>query len=318
MKKLKNEAFIAAQSFSTVLITGESGTGKELIAEGVHTSSGRHGRFIKVNCAAIPADLLESEFFGYADGAFTGAKKGGKPGKFEMANQGTLFLDEIGDMPPHLQAKLLRVLQEKEFERIGDTKTTSVDVRIIAATNKDLAQLVKEGKFREDLLYRIHVIHLHIPSLRERIDDIPILCQHFINKIKKKTNKAISGVSPEVLRLFQLHQWPGNIRQLENVMERAFHFCQGNYIESFHLPPSFFEALTKKAEFTLGHQEVGDKNRQDQMNETDRNIILSALAKVNGNKTKAAELLGISRSTLYQKIKQYQITEARIFENYHK
>ncbi|SFC84901.1 regulatory protein, Fis family [Bacillus sp. 491mf] len=174
---------------------------------------------------------------------------------------------------------------------------------------------MKEDKFREDLLYRINVIHLHIPSLRERIDDIPVLCQHFIDKTKKKTNKAIFGVSPEVLQLFQLHQWPGNIHQLENVMERAFHFCQVKYIESVHLPPSFFETLTKKEEFALDQQEVGVKNRQDQMNKTDRNIILAALTKVNGNKTKAAELLGISRSTLYQKIKQYQITEARIFEN---
>ncbi|WP_075980733.1 sigma-54 interaction domain-containing protein [Bacillus massilinigeriensis] len=224
MENLKQEAIIAAKSFSNILITGESGTGKELIAQGIHNVSGRKGAFIKVNCAAIPPDLLESEFFGYADGAFTGAKKGGKPGKFQLADNGTLFLDEIGDMPLALQAKLLRVLQEQEFEKIGDTKTTKVNVRIISATNKDLNKLMAQGKFREDLYYRIHVIQLNIPPLRNRLDDIPILCSYFVRKFNNKTKKHVQGVSPAVIQFFQKYHWPGNVRQLENVLERSFHF----------------------------------------------------------------------------------------------
>jgi transcriptional regulator with PAS, ATPase and Fis domain len=319
MDKLKKEAYIAAQSFSTVLITGESGTGKELIAEGIHNASGRPGAFIKVNCAAIPQELLESEFFGYADGAFTGARKGGKPGKFELADLGTLFLDEIGDMPLQLQAKLLRVLQEKEFERIGDTKTTHVDVRIIAATNKDLWQLVQEGNFREDLFYRINVIHLHIPPLRDRLDDIPILCKHFIQKMNKKTKKTILDVTPEVIQLFQSFYWPGNIRQLENIIERAFHFCHASYIDVEHLPESFLSTIKLDSSPNItNHKTINPLkwNRQEQINDADKKIILEALEKANGNKTKAAEILGISRSTLYEKIKKYQIKEKSRFTSW--
>lgn len=310
MKKFKQDAVIAAKSLSNVLITGESGTGKELFAEGIHTISGRKGTFIKVNCGAIPEELLESEFFGYADGAFTGAKKGGKPGKFELADNGTLFLDEIGDMPPSLQVKLLRVLQEQEFERIGATKTTKVNVRIISATNKDLAELVKIGKFREDLYYRIHVIQLHIPPLKDRLDDVPLLCSHFINKINRKTSKNIISVSQEVIKRFQQYHWPGNIRQLENVLERAFYFCQSNLIQLEHLPKemNLLDApasppLSKKTDsnFTI--------NRKQSISQTEREIVLQALKKCHGNRTKAAEILGISRTTLYQKMKKYQIKE---------
>ncbi|MFJ7726928.1 sigma 54-interacting transcriptional regulator [Neobacillus sp. NPDC097160] len=316
MEKFKHDAVIAANSFSNVLITGESGTGKELIAEGIHTFSGRKGTFIKVNCGAIPEELLESEFFGYADGAFTGAKKGGKPGKFELADNGTLFLDEIGDMPPSLQVKLLRVLQEQEFERIGATKTTKVNVRIISATNKDLSELVKQGKFREDLFYRIHVIQLHIPPLRDRLDDIPLLCKHFINKINSKTNKNILGISNEVIKIFQKYHWPGNIRQLENVLERAFHFSTSNWIELEHLPiefnllnePSSPSQISKKtkSDFTI--------DRKQSMNQTEKEIILQALKQCNGNRTKAAETLGISRTTLYQKMKKFHIIEDFAFK----
>jgi transcriptional regulator with PAS, ATPase and Fis domain len=314
MEKFKQDAVIAGKSLSHVLITGESGTGKELFADGIHTISGRKGAFIKVNCGAIPEELLESEFFGYADGAFTGAKKGGKPGKFELADNGTLFLDEIGDMPPSLQVKLLRVIQEREFERIGATKTTKVNVRIISATNKDLAELVKQGKFREDLYYRIHVIHLHTPPLRERLDDVPLLCNHFINKINSKTNKNIIGVSPDVVMSFQQYHWPGNIRQLENVLERAFHFSQSNWIEMEHLPKEMnlldgpsSSLLAKKTEsnFTI--------NRKQSISQTEKEIILQALKKCRGNRTKAAEILGISRTTLYQKMKRYQIIEELAF-----
>lgn len=310
MKKFKQEAVIAAKSLSNVLLTGESGTGKELFAEGIHSISGCKGSFIKINCAAIPEELLESEFFGYADGAFTGAKKGGKPGKFELAHNGTLFLDEIGDMPLSLQVKLLRVLQEQEFERIGATKTTKVNVRIIAATNKDLAELVKQGKLREDLFYRIHVIHLHIPPLRERLDDIPLLCNHFMKKITIKTNKKLVGVSPEVIKSFQDFHWPGNIRQLENTLERAFHFSQSNWIEMEHLPgemnmlyKSPFPSLSQKTESDV------TINRKQSMSQTEKEIIVQALRKCQGNRTKAAEMLGVSRTTLYHKIKKYQIIE---------
>ncbi|PLS18669.1 hypothetical protein CVD28_05955 [Bacillus sp. M6-12] len=308
MNKLLNDAFLAGQSFSTILISGESGTGKELIAEGIHNSSGRHGSFIKVNCAAIPADLIESEFFGYADGAFTGAKRGGKPGKFELADQGTLFLDEIGDMPLALQAKLLRVLQEKEFERVGDTKTTHVDVRIIAASNKDLWQLVQENQFREDLYYRINVIQLQIPPLRNRLDDIPLLCDHLIEKINKKMKKNVLGISPSAVHLLQSQQWPGNVRQLENVIERAFHFCQGYYINLEHLSDELFHSGTGQR--IKPGQPVKDKGVSSwlqQINDAEKKAILEALQKVDGNKTKAAKILGISRSTLYQKMNQYKI-----------
>lgn len=312
MKKLLNDAFIAGQSFSTVLITGESGTGKELVADGIHTASGRHGNFIKVNCAAVPGELLESEFFGYADGAFTGSKKGGKPGKFELADQGTLFLDEIGDMSFTLQAKILRVLQEKEFERVGDTKTTHVDVRIVAATNKDLWKLVEEEKFREDLYYRIHVIHLHIPPLRERINDIDVLCNHLIEKISRKTKKTIRGISPTVINFFKSYEWKGNVRQLENVMERAFHFCEGEIIEVIHLPESMITTSIED-QSSLNTKPLPSSRRYEQILELDRTIIIDALKKASGNKTKAANLLNISRSTLYQKIKQHKIKEVSSF-----
>ncbi|MFC4801468.1 sigma 54-interacting transcriptional regulator [Neobacillus sp. GCM10023253] len=311
MEKFKQDAVIAAKSLSNVLITGESGTGKELIAEGIHRVSGCKGAFIKVNCGAIPEELLESEFFGYADGAFTGAKKGGKPGKFELANNGTLFLDEIGEMPVSLQVKLLRVLQEQEFERIGATKTTKVNVRIISATNKDLAELVEQGKFREDLYYRIHVIHLHIPPLRERLDDIPLLCRYFINKINFKTKRNIIGVSPEVASSLQHYHWPGNIRQLENVLERAFHYSSSEWIEIEHLPQELKllpqePVLSPKSKTTESQFPI---DRKQSISRTEKEVILQALKKCRGNRTKAAGLLGISRTTLYQKMKRYQIIE---------
>jgi transcriptional regulator with PAS, ATPase and Fis domain len=311
MDQLKKDALIAARSFSTILIIGESGTGKGLLAEGIHNRSERSGAFVKVNCAAIPEELLESEFFGYVEGAFTGARKGGKPGKFELADQGTLFLDEIGDMPLSLQAKLLRVLQEQEFERIGDTKTTSVNVRIIAATNKDLERLVREKKFREDLYYRIHVIRLHIPPLRQRMEDIEPLCDHFVRKINTKTSKSILGITPEVIRLLKTHQWPGNVRQLENVLERAFHFSNTGWIETAHLPSELFRTPDDQIEENISADR--DLNRLEMINDTERTAILRALAKVNGNRTKAAGILGLSRSALYQKLKKYNIKEVSNF-----
>ncbi len=328
MNSVKKEAYLAAKGFSTILICGESGTGKELFAEAIHEASGRTGKFIKVNCAAIPSELLEAEFFGYVEGAFTGARKGGKPGKFELADRGTLFLDEIGDMPPALQAKLLRVLQEQEFERIGDTKTRAVDVRIVAATNQNLRQLVKEGKFREDLYYRINVIQITIPPLRERLDDIPLLCEHFIKKLNQKMNKKVIGITPETLQLLQAHSWPGNVRELENVLERAMHLGSGSWIESRHLPqelhsPSFsrsskkekrteemiqspglskpesFEPLQPSIQHTINHRDL--------LAHVEKQVILQALEQAGGNRSLAAQKLGISRTALYQKLKKYKI-----------
>ncbi|OZI10781.1 sigma-54-dependent Fis family transcriptional regulator [Bacillaceae bacterium SAS-127] len=309
---LKKNAEISAKGFSNILITGESGTGKELFANGIHQASEREGNFIKVNCAAIPHELMESEFFGYEEGAFTGSRKGGKPGKFELANKGTLFLDEIGDMPLSLQVKLLRVLQEKEFERVGGTKTIRTDVRILAATNKDLLKMVHEGAFREDLYYRINVIHLRIPPLRERLEDLPLLCDYFINKFKNKTEKNILGVSTGALLKLQTHHWPGNIRELENVLERAFHFCNAGSILPEHIvldiPTQKRTSQENDKKFT-----PQDLKHQKHMNDTEKQLIIQALSNANGNRTKAANTLGISRSSLYQKIKKYQIQQLSQF-----
>lgn len=312
MERLKEEATVAAKSHSNVLITGDSGTGKELVAEGIHQSSEKEGAFITVNCAAIPEELLEAEFFGYVEGAFTGAKKGGKPGKFELADGGTLFLDEIGEMPLSLQVKLLRVIQEQEFERVGATKSTKVNVRIVSATNKDLLSLIAEGKFREDLYYRIHVIQLNIPSLRERPDDIPMLCKHFIDRLNHKMDeKSIIGVSPDVIQSFEGYDWPGNVRELENVLERAFHFSNSNWIELDHLPKEFNKAdkpITRN-EDKQPAQTSEHMVRKDIISDADKQAILQALKQCQGNRTKAAKLLGISRTTLYNKINQYHIKE---------
>ncbi len=310
MEDLKQQALIAAQSFSTILISGKSGTGKELIADGIHFSSGRKGKFIKINCAAIPEELLEAEIFGYTSGAFTGAKKGGKPGKFELAHEGTLFLDEIGDMPLSLQAKLLRVLQEREFERVGGTKTIKVDVRIIAATNKNLIELIAKGNFREDLYYRINVIQLHIPPLNERMEDIPLLCNHFIEKCNAKTKRTIVGISNGGIEKLQQYDWPGNVRQLENIIERAYHFTNTKWIEPLHIQ---FEELTHGLQQTQPTFHSFNNgyftNQKNLLKESEKSLIIQALIQTNGNRTKAAHLLGISRSTLYEKIKNYAIKE---------
>jgi len=324
--KIKKEAYLAAQGVAPVLITGESGTGKELFAEAIHEESGRPGNFVKVNCAAIPAELLEAEFFGYADGAFTGARKGGKPGKFELADRGTLFLDEIGDMPLALQAKLLRVLQEQKFERVGDTKTRQVDVRIIAATNKDLRQMIHEGKFREDLYYRINVIHLHIPPLRQRLQDIPLLTEHLIKKLNQKMNKRVIGVTPDTLERLQRHQWPGNVRELENVLQRAMHLVTGVWIEPQHMPEEILTAPSpipteqrpgnspspplppESGEMEMKKAETVSATRHKALlAHVEKQVILEALAQAKGNRSAAAQMLGMSRATLYHKMKKYNI-----------
>lgn len=317
MMLLKTMTIRAARTMSTVLIQGESGTGKELFANAVHNASNRHsGPFIKVNCAAIPETLLESELFGYEEGAFTGARKGGKPGKFELAHKGTIFLDEIGDMPMAMQTKLLRVLQEREIERVGGTKTRSVDIRVIAATNKDLEKMVQEGQFRDDLYYRINVVTLYIPALRERPSDIELLAYSIIGKLNEKFNYTVSSIEKPALELMYNYEWPGNIRELENVLERAFNLIdEDKVIRSEHLP-----SLIKAREKALANQSPAAQvkhmvppiiNSDFCINNVkdiaEKTAIVRALEKTGGNKNKAAQLLGMHRSSLYVKLNKYGI-----------
>lgn len=301
MQDLKEEAYIAAKGFSSILITGQSGTGKELLANGIHNASGRQGAFIKVNCAAIPESLMESEFFGYEDGAFTGAKKGGKPGKFELAKGGTLFLDEIGEMSLSLQVKLLRVLQEKEYEKVGGIKTYRADVRIIAATNKDLLQLIRQGKFREDLYFRLNVIHLEIPPLHRRLEDIPLLCTHFIHKFQRYNPKGVIGLTSKAIEMLQEYSWPGNVRELENILERAYQYCNDHLIDDNYLKLRNEHVVDKYQ--TVNHS----ISKKPHLQSIEREVIIEALINTKGNKSQAAQTLGISRSNLYEKIKKYQI-----------
>lgn len=292
--KIKSQIIQVAGSNSTVLITGESGTGKELFAHSIHNASIRRKEpFIKVNCSAIPAELAEAELFGYEDGAFTGARKQGKPGKFELAGSGTIFLDEIGDMPLLLQGKLLRVIQEKEVERVGDVKTRKVDVRIIAATNKDLKRLVEEGKFREDLYFRIDVVEFKVPSLRERKADIPVLVEHFIEKYNKLFSKRVNGITASALEALVRYDWPGNVRELENIIERILNYVESGLIDLQDVPEKI--RLTVKPAVVKAGQSLAV---------IEHAAIQAALAEVDGNKSKAARLLGISRSKLYEKLSQ--------------
>ncbi|MGE5577336.1 MAG: sigma 54-interacting transcriptional regulator [Syntrophothermus sp.] len=304
MSQLKKVAQQAARGNSTILLQGESGTGKELLAHAIHNAGPRRtGPFIKANCAAIPENLLESEFFGYAEGAFTGAKKGGKPGKFELANGGTLFLDEVGDMSPSLQAKLLRVLQDREFERVGGTQTIRVDVRIIAASNKDLIRMVAAGQFREDLYYRLNVISLHIPPLRERKEDILSLVDFFIHKYNEMFKTAVKGIDPDALQLLQGYDWPGNIRELENVIERAMNLDVREMIRVEHLPEEIL--ATGGAIGSSGSQSAPERHTyREAVARVEYEMIAAALREAGGNKTLAARQLGMSRSRFYEKLKQ--------------
>ena len=289
-----------ADTTANVLIEGETGTGKNILAKYIHMiSSRRDNPFVKINCAAIPENLLESELFGYMKGAFTGAYKD-KPGKVELAEGGTLFLDEIGDMPIYLQSKLLHLIQEKEFERIGDVKTRKANVRIIAATNKNLKQLVYEGKFREDLYYRLKVIHLKVPPLRERKEDIPVLINYFIDKFSKEYNRKVKGVSPNAMKRLLDYNYPGNIRELENIIERAVIVCSGNYIKEEDLPPEM--AYTKRDFYKVNFSEITKEIEEDEIEKIKR-----VLKETNGNKSLAAKILGIHRTTLWRKIKEYQL-----------
>ncbi|MGE4234041.1 MAG: sigma-54 interaction domain-containing protein [Bacteriovoracia bacterium] len=321
-----------ADSDSTILISGESGTGKELVARAIHRLSSRNnGPLVPVNCGAIPGELLESELFGHVKGAFTGAIST-RAGRFEIAQGGTIFLDEIGDMPAMLQVKLLRVLQEKQFEPIGSTKTLPADVRIIAATNKDLEEAVRQKLFREDLFYRLNVIPIHVPSLRERKSDIPILIKSFADKFNLEKKRDVRFDSQEVMDLLLRYDWPGNVRELENLVERLVVFCGDGQVSFKDLPPKIFERveLANSRPGSQGRfgfvsdpsleQGSGDARAprvilpdegldlRELVNQFENDLLLQALAKTRGNKNKASELLRMNRTTLVEKLKKKNLS----------
>ncbi len=306
-----------ADTPTTVLITGESGTGKELVARALHDQSSRNDKpFIKVNCAAIPKELIESELFGYERGAFTGAVSS-KPGRFELANGGTLFLDEIGEIPVEMQVKLLRALQESEFERVGGIKTIRVDVRLVAATNRDLKKLIVNGSFREDLFYRLNVVPIRLPALRERTGDIPILVSHFLSKFNERLKKSVQGCDADAMELLVAYGWPGNIRELENVVERAVLFCDAVNLRSQDLPGELRGGTVSPRDPT-DHlpsapipPESGLKEHvKIAMSRLERDLVSRALTQTSGNVTHAARLLKISRKGLQLKMKELGLREA--------
>lgn len=290
-----------ADTNATVLITGETGTGKELIASAVHKNSSRRDKpFITINCGAIPENLLESELFGYEKGAFTGAQNR-KIGRFDRAQGGTLFLDEIGELPLSLQVKMLRVLQEKEFERVGGTEIIKADVRIVAATNRDLQKRVTEGAFREDLLYRLNIIPIELPSLRERKEDIPLLIDYFISKYQKEMNKVVPGIEEEALNILIQYEFPGNIRELENIVERAVILAHDS-ISVSSLPKEVIRgAYGKKIDFILPRGGIS-------LDDVEQSFIRQALEYAQGNQTQAAKLLGISRHALIYRMEKFHLS----------
>jgi transcriptional regulator with PAS, ATPase and Fis domain len=290
----------------TVLITGESGTGKELVAKAIHYEGPRKSNpFVVVNCGAVPRELIESEFFGHAKGAFTDAKEE-KTGKFEMAHTGTIFLDEVGELSAEAQVKLLRALGEREIVKVGGTKTIPVDVRVIAATNKDLEQAVREGTFREDLYWRLAVLSLHLPPLRERREDIPLLCDHFIRKYRDELDKDIRGFTPAALELMAVYPWPGNIRELESVIYEAMVLSDAAEIEAAVLPSRLRRGQKEAADGTPAGKTLGEVVA-DVSGRAERRMIERALEATGGNRTRAAALLGISRKTLFNKMRELGI-----------
>ena len=292
----------ASRSEATVLVLGESGVGKELFAQAIHNASGRrHGPFVAVNCGAIPRDLVQSELFGHVEGAFTGAARGGAAGKFELADGGTLFLDEIGDMPLEAQISLLRVLQEGEVTRVGARKAQAVDVRVIAATHRDLAQAVAEGTFREDVFYRLNVLTLQVPALRERREDIPLLVATLLKRLGRNLERPPLAISDEALARLMAHDWPGNVRELENVIERAMNLAQGAFIEPADFPPALLVDTARTAQ---------DEERLTPLEQGQRELIRAALKDSGGNLRQTASRLGISRAGLYVKLKRYGLSAA--------
>ncbi|PSJ31378.1 diguanylate cyclase [Peptostreptococcus russellii] len=300
-EKAKNIAKQVAKTNSSIMLNGESGTGKEVFARAIHKYSEREGTFIPVNCSAIPQELFESEFFGYAPGAFTGATKNGKSGIFELANNGTVFLDEIGDMPLNMQVKLLRVLQEREFMRVGGREMIKVDVRIISATNKDLKEMVREEKFREDLFYRLNVVEIKLPPLRERNEDVGILIYHFLEEQCKENGKPFLKISKEAFKVLEKYRWKGNIRELKNTIENMVVLSSKPTLEVDDIPEYIIEAVKKPSNVVYPM----DLNRAIEILEI--NKINEALEMSKGNKSKAAKILNIPRTTLYYKINQYNI-----------
>lgn len=301
---LKMQISMVARTSSNVLIQGETGTGKELVAQSIHNLSNRHSHpFVRVNCSAIPENLMESEFFGYEEGSFTGAKKGGKIGKFEKASGGSLFLDEVNTLPLNMQPKFLRVLQEREVERIGSTQLKKIDTRIISAANTSLEALVQQGTFRQDLFYRLNVVCIQIPPLRERKEDIPLLVNIFISQLNVQLGLNILGITPSAMHMLMDYDWPGNIRELQNVIEQAMNYAyEGELLPShFHLSPMHFSSEPLFAPGTFEAQPSFHRlNPEDEWQQ-----IQKAITYCNGNKKAAAKMLGISRSTLYEKLKKY-------------
>jgi DNA-binding NtrC family response regulator len=296
-----------ADTKATVLITGESGTGKSLIARAIHRRSGRHkGAFVEIACGALPEALLESELFGHVAGAFTGAA-GEKMGKFLQADRGTIFLDEIGTASPSMQVKLLRVLQEMEFEQVGGTKTFHVDARVVLATNEELSRAVAEGRFRQDLFYRVNVINIELPSLRERISDIPLLAQHFLASVCEESGRKMEGFTDEALTAMRRYQWPGNVRELQNVVERAVLLGKGPRVTPADLPNQFASG----APVVLQSSSSSGVSLKNALDAPERQIILDALQSNNWNRNATAELLGINRTTLYKKMKKLGLQDPR-------
>ena len=304
MKQLFETLALVAPSEATVLIVGESGTGKELIANAIHQNSARAQRpFIKVNCAALPETLLESELFGHEKGAFTGAAAR-RQGRFQLAHNSSILLDEIGEMSPTTQAKILRVLQEREFEPIGSTQTIKVDTRVIAATNKNLEEEIRQGRFREDLYYRINVVTIAVPPLRERHEDIPLLADFFLKRFVEKNRRVIKGFTPRAMDLLMRHEWSGNVRELENVVERAVIMARGEMITPLEFPENLKELDVELKEPNL------NLSAGRSLKEVEKEMILRTLDETGGNRTHAAEILGISRRTLQLKLKEYEINPA--------
>jgi len=310
MRDLSQLLETVASTSSTVLITGETGTGKELAARAIHHNSPRRSnRFVALNCSAIPETLLEAELFGHARGAFTGAV-GTRQGRLEQAHKGTLFLDEVGTMSPALQAKLLRVLQEREFERVGDSHTIKIDVRVIAATHSDLAKMVADGTFREDLFYRLNVLPVQLPPLRDRRDDIPLLVQHFLQRLAADNGRGAMTVSQDAMRRLMAYRWPGNVRQLENVVERAMAFSQGrSHIDVQDLPPEIQNqtGIVEGADTWLPEDGIDFESYIERI---ELSLIQRSLERTRGNKRQAARLLNLKRTTLIEKLKRLGQTQA--------
>ncbi|NLF83925.1 MAG: sigma 54-interacting transcriptional regulator, partial [Candidatus Gastranaerophilales bacterium] len=311
LKNAISLAMMAATNSSTVLLQAESGTGKEVFAQAIHNASFRRkGPFVAINCGAIPRELVASELFGYVDGAFTGAKRGGSIGKFEMASGGTIFLDEIGDIPFELQVALLRVLQNRQVTRIGDSKEIPVDVRVICATNKDLRSEIEKGNFREDLYYRINVISIDIPPLRDRVDDIPHLIKHFLGQLGRKNENVLSILEPEIIDKLKRYDWPGNVRELQNVIERLVCTASQNPVSSSDLPPEIIssECFYAGEELQTAPVTIYKQKRKQMLAEEESRQIISLLQKYQGNITRVAEETGFSRMTIYRKMKLYNIS----------